>query len=371
MKTKLSLDITNKICDNVYKIYGGITNVIIVVAKKVHIDNWKQEIDKWGINTDNVDIICYESLKNYKKRTFDVIILDECHHMSEVRREILSTMHINEILIGLSATISSELIEWFSYKYDTKLISTSLQEAIDNKVLPIPTIYLIPLYFDGEVTECIYKYVKKDTQVIQECNWYNRWNYLKHKIPVRIYCNKQQYLQDLNGNIEWLKKRSMRNEAIKNKWLRLCNDRLKWLSDKKEPYILSLLDHFKNHRTLTFCSTIEQTEKLGKNCIHSKNKESDEILEKFNNKKIKHITSCQMLNEGMNLIDCRIGIYANINSSERINKQKFGRLLRHKHPIIIIPYYANTREEEIVKEITEDYDKNLIKVVKDFKDIVL
>ena len=78
-----------------------------------------------------------------------------------------------------------------------------------------------------------------------------------------------------------------------------------------------------------------------------------------------------MLNESANLTDCRIGIYANINSSETINIQRQGRLLRHKKPVIIIPYYRGTREHEIVKDIIKDYNKDLIKVVNNFKDIKL
>jgi len=39
-----------------------------------------------------------------------------------------------------------------------------------------------------------------------------------------------------------------------------------------------------------------------------------------------------------------------------------GRALRHKHPKIIIPYYRDSREEEIMEKMTEGYDKKLIKV---------
>ena len=66
----------------------------------------------------------------------------------------------------------------------------------------------------------------------------------------------------------------------------------------KNPIVQNLQVLLKNHRSLTFCNSIEQTEILGKNCINSKNKDSIEILEKFNQKKINHITSCNMLNEG-------------------------------------------------------------------------
>ena len=50
-------------------------------------------------------------------------------------------------------------------------------------------------------------------------------------------------------------------------------------------------------------------------------------------------------------------------------KQKLGRLLRHKKPVIIIPYYKNTRDEELVKKMLEDYNKDLVYIVSNITDI--
>ncbi len=48
------------------------------------------------------------------------------------------------------------------------------------------------------------------------------------------------------------------------------------------------------------------------------------------------------------------------------------RILRHKSPIIIIPYYKNTREEEIIfKEMLYNYNKDLIHTITNIKDIKL
>lgn len=44
------------------------------------------------------------------------------------------------------------------------------------------------------------------------------------------------------------------------------------------------------------------------------------------------------------------------------------RILRHRNPIIIIPYYRLTREEEIVNKWLEGYNPELIKEV-DFNTI--
>lgn len=73
----------------------------------------------------------------------------------------------------------------------------------------------------------------------------------------------------------------------------------------------------------------------------------------------------------MNLVNCRVGVYAILNSSERMIKQKLGRLLRHPNPIIIIPFYKNTRDEEIVNKMLEDYNQELVSTITDLKDLTL
>lgn len=47
------------------------------------------------------------------------------------------------------------------------------------------------------------------------------------------------------------------------------------------------------------------------------------------------------------------------------------RLLRHPNPIIIIPYFKGTRDEEIVKRMCEDYNPQLINVINNIKEIKL
>lgn len=372
-KSKAAIDCVNFICDRVYKEHESPTSVLLLVAKGVHKENWKKEFDKWGINTDLITIECYESLKKYEDSYFDVIIADEAQHLSDARLEVLRTIHINESLILLSATLTKAMKEYFKDKYHADIISYNIQDAIEDEVLPEPTIYLLPLHFDHEVSEIIEKNVRCAVKNIVTCNWNERWSFIKNKQPVRIRCTKRQYLEELNNQIEWYKKKFMctRSDIIKNRWLKLCNNRLKFLANCKNGIILSLLSQLKNYRTLTFCNSIEQAEVLGKNCIHSRNKESESILVDFNNKKIKHITSVNILNEGMNLTDCQFGIFANINASEIIVKQRFGRLLRHKNPIIIIPYYKGTREEELVEKMIEDYSPDLIKQITNINEIRL
>ena len=76
-----------------------------------------------------------------------------------------------------------------------------------------------------------------------------------------------------------------------------------------------------------------------------------------------------MLNEGANLVDCQVGVFASLHSSEIIITQRNGRLLRHSDPIFIIPYYKNTRDEEIVEVMLKDYNPEKVQIISSIQEL--
>lgn len=350
-KTKVAIDLINHICDRVFRNDECPTTILILVAKTVHKQTWKDEIEKWGgIKSDYITIECYESLKNYEGAYFDVVVADEMQHLSEARIDVLETIHINESFIGLSATIKRDMRDYFIYNHKAEVIKCGLKEAVEDEVLPEPTVYLLPLSLD--TTNYTYKVKKFGRDIIT---------------------TQKGCYDSISSLIEWYKNKyfNSRNERIKNLWLSTAGKRLKWCAEQKEALVLSLLDKFRNYKTLTFCSSIEQSERLGKYNITSKNRDSVKNLELFNANRIKHITACNILNEGVNLTNCRIGIFCNLNSSEIVVKQRVGRILRHKSPIIIIPYFKDTREEELVQKMIEEYSEESIVTINNINEITL
>ena len=365
-KTRITIDCINKICDKVFSKENDRTDVLIVVDKKVHIQNWKDEFKKWGgVRTDNVVFCCYASLHKYAGSCWDVVVLDECHHVgSETRLNALSTINIAYNLIGLSATVSRELRTWFKRTYRTTIVSCTTQDAVDSGILPDPIIYLMPLVLDNQHVTELYEINKKDSSEPVLGQYKDLWVLKRRGKHALIRCTKRQYLNELDGLVQFYKKKAMGGSIImKNLWLRACGERLTYLANAKNQQVQAILSKLKNYRTITFCTSIAQSEVLGKNCIHSKNKAAQETLNIFNAGKIKHITACNILNEGVNLTNCKYGIFANINASEAIQIQRIGRALRHKSPIIIIQFFRDTREEELVRKWMENYNKNLIKVI--------
>lgn len=359
-KTKCALDF---VCNK-----KPLGRMLIVIPRLVLIDGWKKEIIKWGYKEllSNITFVTYKSLHKYEYDTFKCIIYDECHHLSDNCLESVCTIN-SEYNILLSATVKRnhllELKHCFPGLYVYKV---SLKEAIDETILPDPQIYLIPLELDNIYeTFQIIKNPKSKSEIV--IYYKDRWKYINNPLykntRIVMYCTAKQYYLENKGLIEWYKTKRY-NPVFRNKFQQACLERLKWLSEQKEGLVLEILRHLPNKRVLTFCSSIEQTETLGEYCINSKNKNALEILDKFQNKKINHITACGMLNEGANLNDCQIGVFASLHSSEIIITQRNGRLLRHSNPIFIIPYFKDTRDEEIVKLMLKDYNPDKITVAE-------
>lgn len=345
-KSKVAIDLANHIATRT----SNPPSILLLVAKRVHKLTWEEEIQKWGGVKGSITMECYESLKNYVNSSFDIVIADEAQHLSELRLSILKTIRINQAFIGLSATLKRDLKFYFRNTYGASFIKCDLKEAVEDNVLPEPKVYLLPLSLDN--TKCVYK-VKKFGQ--------------------ELTTTQRGYYKVKTSIIEWYKTKfyNTRSERLKNLWLSAAGQRLKWLSEQKESIVLQLLHLFRDVKTLTFCSSINQAERLGKYNITSKNKESIMNLDLFNCNQIRHITACNILNEGVNLTDCQIGIFCNLNSSEIIVKQRVGRILRHHSPLIIVPYYKDTREEELVQKMIEEYSPESVITINNIKDIII
>ena len=369
-KSKLSIDLVNHLSGT--KFQGRPVSMLLLVAKRVHKATWTDEINKWGgISASSLTIECYESLRKHEHQHFDIIVMDEVHHAaSSLRLDALKTISFG-YAIGLSATIPQKLKQYFLYEYHASVVSCNITEAIDSSVLPQPKIVLLPLQLDSfKNTESI-EVNSKAQGFVRHGFFCDLWKFRKLRVHAFVSCTARQKVNDYNSTILHLKQTyaRTRQEYIRKRWLFECGERLKYLACLKNSVVLSILQRLSNERTITFCKTIEQAECLGKHCIHSQNKDSDHIYSDFNNRKINHITSVNILNENANLIDCRYAIFANYSSSELVGVQRIGRALRHKSPVIIMPYYEGTREQEILEDMLKDFSPDCIQTIHSVEEL--
>ena len=367
-KSKIALDIINTLFTT------NVPSILLVVAELAHFDNWKNEANKWGYDKlwDTITCVTYASLKKHKELKYDIIILDEAHHIgSDLRLDVIDNIQFDKMLL-LSATLGGYLKQYMSNMFNTQIKSyeITLQQAIDWGILPKPKIYLIPLTLNTtNVSEkIIEEWGKAPLRKRYKCTYQERWEYIKNKkkypnVILEISCTPYQKYIYLTEKFEYFKKFYFRNrnEAVKNKWLQLGSQRKRFMSELKTPIVKKFLNFVTNSRYICFCGSIEQADILGKNnSIHSKKDNSAEIIDKFNNKEINNLFAVGMLQEGQNLNDIEVGIIVQLDGQERSFIQKFGRSLRAEDPTQYIFYYKNTRDTEYLQNALEGIDKNYI-----------
>lgn len=297
---------------------------LIVLPKRVLEASWNAELAKWGFVDVKPVYIQYKSfIKPHKwlayKDTIDCIIMDEVHNLSERALSVIRkhSSYVNSLpVVLLSATVTMlQKREWRKTFTDLHEIQANLSTAIAADILPSPTICYV---------RCT-------------LNEYQRTIY-----------------SSLQNKCLFLKKQIRFNSNKEKAYLHMCKVRNVWLSKQKNYIIKQIHEIYSNpeYKSITFCADIEQCNSIDSSIsITSKNANSSKVLEDFNNNKIQNILACNMLNEGVNLTSCRLGIFSYLTISERITSQQLGRLLRHPKPIVYILYYANTRDEEIAKTI--------------------
>lgn len=365
-KSKIAIDLINDTdITQEETLFESTTNVLIVVPRLVLIDNWKAEIAKWKLkDTCKVTFTTYVSFPKHAETHWNFIIFDEGHHFTDNCADAFISFKYDKVIF-MSATFPKQ--QRFRIKSTVRGISeytVTARDAITDSILPDPKVILVPMMLDNtKVSQILIKNKSKSGSPVK-CFFKDRFSYQRNypNRPLHIYCTQQEYYNELNYLIDFWKQKFLSSgvQFQKNLWLRKAKDRLDWLALQKEKVVEHILSCVEDYRTLTFCTSIEQTERLGKYPVNSKNAESKNNLEMFNTGQIKHITSVGMLNEGVNLLNCQIGIYANIGSSEIIEIQRLGRILRVDNPLIIIPFYVGTREEEIVSKMIKNYNPSLM-----------
>jgi len=333
----------------IIELYGGKWN--IVLAETNHELNWIEEFKKHNKKylLDNVTFFCYQSLhKNIEGENY---IFDELHHItSEKRLELLQKIHLSNLkrFIGLSATLTrtqKELIEDSIGKFYIHKIT--LSQAIGWKILPEPTVYFIGVELSNTS-----KYLK--------------YYFTRDKF---IMCTEKEYYDRITSRIETLKKTyfSTQQEFDRIRWLKLANDRKKFLANCKTRHIRELLKYVDNKRFICFTGSIEQSDALSNGLsVHSKipKKKRIELITDFNNGKIDKLFATGMLKEGINLENIEVGLIIQLDNTLRYFSQTHGRTLRSSFPEQYVMYVKDTQDETYIKTALEDFNMDYVKFIE-------
>lgn len=351
---------------------------LICVAEIAHINNWAKEFTKWSMSGmfKSVKVICYASLAKYKGTEWDLIVLDECHHIAtDIRVDALSDIKAKNV-ISLSATVTDATrgaLETIFGRLDEFRIG--MKDAIAWNILPEPKIILVPLHLDCTKADqtFVIKWGKAALRKRVTCTMPERWEYLKNKkkypdMELYVKCSEAQKYSLISERFEYNKKRYMatRNDAVKNMWMQAGSERKRFLGESKTRHAERIINsRLKGYRHIVFCTDIIQADVLGgKNAIHSQAAWPQTKIAEFNVGKTDSIYAVGMLQEGMNLYNIEKGMIIQLDGAERAFVQKLGRLLRAEEPEIYILYFEGTRDQEYLNKALEGIDKKYITTMK-------
>ena len=327
-KSKIAVDIIHE-----NPSYGTI--VLVVPTEKLRDENWHEEFKKWKCDKDyyRIERICYASMaKTIIEEDVDLLILDECHNITENNSVFFNNNKVKRIL-GLTATPpEDEVKKELFLKFFPVIYTYTLDEGVkDSIVAPYEIIVVETRLDDSE------KYVKAGTKEKPFLTTeYKHYNFLSQQILKLQYAHKAEI-------VKWKILERMR--FIYN---------LKSKTDIARKIINEII---KDDRALIFCGSIAQAEELCKHTFHSKT--SDKDLKKFINGKINHLSSIKCLNEGINMPNLNSCLIVQLNSKEKDAIQRIGRLLRlrdgHLAKIYILSV-INTVDENWTKKALKQFD---------------
>lgn len=314
---------------NLHCMMGAPSGVYLIVKEVAHEENWRREFVKWGYEwlLTRVTIFCYASLHNYKGKSTGVIVLDECHALSEYRESSLETIGCQKI-ISLSATVQHEVRERIKDLKEGKQFHEyhiSLKDGINMGLVPEPKVYI--------------NYVDLDTPQRREYERYTG-EFIKYEAMV-------------NDGKMW----------AENKMLQTAMKRKRLIAASKSERAKEMVSYLNGRRFIVFTSTIKQCMELGGDkAVNSTigRVEAAEVIADFNERKIDEIYAVRMLRESMNLEGIEGGLIVQLDGASGSGAQMMGRMLRSLAPEIYIIVARKTKDEDYLKRCLKDVPKGCV-----------
>lgn len=335
-KSKIPIEYAKKKKNKVKKL------ALIVPTERLRDEDWKNEFIKWGAEElwENTVRLCYASASKVALQDFDLVILDECHNITELSFSFFMNNTFKKI-IGLSATPPTEFEKVNLLRriglYET--YSLSLDDAVAMGFVAPYKITVVYTKLDE---------VNKNVLSGNKENPFYNTEYKNY-----IWLTNQINLMDFNGQTNTKKYQAYvlkRMRAIYN--LKSKTAMAHKILAEKIP---------SNDRTLIFAGSIDQAEELCPYRYHSKSGKED--LNKFTNLEIDRLSCVQALNEGANIPAIDSAVIVQVNSKERHLVQRIGRLIRYRpghEAHIWIICCKDTQDEVWLSSSLENINKDII-----------
>ncbi len=375
----------------------GALSILLLVDQGVHKKNWLLEFQEakgerdGRMLYDSITVECYASLSKYEGTSWDFIVADEAHHLrSAARTGGLSTISARRMLC-LSATIScrgdaDDLLEMLDSRFGRfTTFDFGIQDAIDNRILAEPTIWVhaLPLEDIGVRMQVVEEWGRAAKRVALEARYEDRAMYRDKTVfpaaTLTIDCSAAQAYEYYSKQIEVRKKawrESRENAGLEDgqpdtKVTEMLLTRLKrsgllrkeMLGAAKTKFAKWLVGKMAGKRFVCFCSDIGQARELGgDNLICSEVSDSGAVIDAFNAGEKDSLFAVKMAKEGQNLRNIEAGIVLQLSGKDREFIQQIGRAFRSKDPQQHIVVIDGTRDIDYLRDSLSSFDRRYVKV---------
>lgn len=335
-KSKIPIDYLKKKKNKIKKV------ALIVPTQRLRDEDWKNEFVKWGAEGDwlNTTRLCYASASKISGEEYDLVILDECHNITDLSYSFFTNNKIKKI-IALTATPPTE---WEKTEILNKIgLRTTYTLSLDDAV----AMGFVAPY---KITVVYTKLNEVDKDVVSG----NKENpFMNTEYKNYIWLTNQINLMEFNGETGTSKYQAYvlkRMRAIYN-----LNSKTKaalHILHKKIP---------SDDRTLIFAGSIAQAEQICPFRYHSKSGKT--ALDMFTNLEIDKLSCVKAINEGTNLPQVDSAVIVQLTSKERHLVQRIGRIIRYRpghEAHIWIVCCKDTQDEIWLASALENINKDII-----------
>jgi hypothetical protein len=300
-------------------------------------ESWQDDFRACNYTDGFITYTTHLSLHKYKEESFDIVVLDEIHLLSEAQIEAAKELIANnEHVLGLTGTMT----EW------TK--RTLFDELRLNVVAEYPIEQAIE---EGVIVDYEITVVRVPLDNIRKNNYKGK-----------IRTEKAQF--DAYG---WVID-SLEKQGKATMFLRLARMRIIQNSVSKMEKTREILKKHKDERVLVFCGVTKIADALGIPSYHSK-KEEKEIFQNFVDGKGNHLAVVRIGNTGVTYKPLNRVIINYFDSNAENLAQKINRCMAMEYDtpdkkamIYIVSSYEEV-EQKWLKKALEFFDKSKIKYV--------
>lgn len=300
-------------------------------------ESWQSDFHDSGFDDSIVTYTTHLSLKKYAELSFDVVIIDEIHLLSEAQIEVCKELFDNnKQVLGLTGTLSSWTERTLEEELDIHVIATyPIEKAIEEGVIVDYEIHVIRVPLDNLV-----------------------YNDYKGKLKTE----KKHY-----DGLSWVINK-IQNSGADTMFMRLARMRIIQSSLAKCNATKALLAAHKDERVLVFCGTTAVADSLGIPSYHNKSKEKS-IFEDFAEGEGNHLAVVKIGNTGVTYkpLDRVIINYFDSNAENLAQKINRCMAMEYNTPDKKAHIYIVSTNESVelkwLAKALEFFDKNKIKYI--------